>query len=151
MYVFVKFRLASSVKATSIALRSILIQRMESLHFQVVWWNRLFRYFYTKTVSTGNRSFLGGIPTPPPYGRALLAIYTRWLEWSPLSETITAVNCVTINILNIESSGTALGEHSWNTFVISIDAEWLIWCFPNSCWGWDLGFWDHRSSKETHC
>lgn len=93
-------------------------------------------------------------PTPPPYGRALLAIYTRWLEWSPLSATIIAVHCVTINILYTSywklrdrfwgnTHGTLLGSRLmqndlFGVFQIRVEDE--IWDFEIIV-----------PAKRTHC
>lgn len=92
-------------------------------------------------------------PTPSPYGRALLAIYTRWLEWSPLSTTIIAVNCVTINILYTywklrdrfrgNTHGTLLGSRLmqndlFGVFQIRVEDE--IWDFEIIV-----------PAKRTHC
>ena len=114
-----------------------------------------------------NGSFLGGIHPlttsiwPSPFGNlhemtgmipisaTIITAITLLLSNYRGSKTESSSNSVTINILHIESSGPLLGEHSWNTFRISLDAEWLIWCFPNSCWRWDLGFRYHRSSMPN--
>ena len=166
MYFFVKFGLASSVKAASSVLRSILIQKMESLCFQLVWWNRLFRYFYTKTVSA-EKWILSWRHSPPHHIHMAEPIWQSTRnDWNDPhlsnnnysnhtssfyrgSKTESSSNSVTINILHIESSGPLLGEHSWNTFRISLDAEWLIWYFHVfSKFVLKMRFWLSRSSLQ---